>query len=87
MDLDDLIDEVDEFADEMIEILEEKTEKYKDITWEMVTIDTLKAKMTDQITALDYYIKRGLAKEKHFARRKLIHIANYCFFLYNRLGK
>ena len=57
----------------------EKLSKYKD-TWKTVSIGELKTKMDKQVGKLSN------TSDKEKARRTLLHIANYCFFLYNRLG-
>ena len=72
---------IDEFGYEMEDILLEKLSKYKD-TWKTVSINTLISDMNEQIKKLP-----TIFLDKKKTRRTLLHIANYCFFLYNRLGE
>ena len=76
-----------EFGYEMEEILQEKLSKYKD-SWKTTSILKLHNKMIEQIEKMPHIEYHHLTDiDRIKARRRLIHIANYCFFLYNRLGE
>lgn len=67
----------DKFMKAMLEILEEKQKDYKD-TWKTANLDFLQDLLIEQtITLVPTNSKRS--------KRKLIHIANYCYFLYTRI--
>ena len=82
--------ELKEFIDEMIKILEEKRPKYKD-TWMKCGIETLKTKLNEQTENwfIDSVILKNsiIPENKENTKRNLIHIANYCYFLYSRLSE
>lgn len=68
------------FAEEMKKVLDEKFEQYKD-SWKTMDLGFLKYKLDDM--AKNTYVYKPESNPK----RKLIHIANYCYFLYNRLAE
>ena len=82
--------ELKEFIDEMIKILEEKRPKYQD-TWKKVPIAELKAKLDKQMEnwVIDSIIMINsiVPENKKNTKRNLIHIANYCYFLYIRMSE
>lgn len=82
--------ELKEFVDGMIKILEEKRLKYKD-TWKTIPIAELKAKLDKQTEnwVIDsiILINSIIPENKENTKRNLIHIANYCYFLYSRLSE
>ena len=70
-----------EFATEMIKVLNEKTEKYKG-DWETTHVNTLLKCIEDQLEKLkDPILNDGIP----YRKRRLLHIANFCFLLYNKL--
>jgi len=72
--------ELGKFAKAMEKILNEKEEKYNDM-WTICELKELMEKLQDQV---DSIVKLDI--NEHLAMRRLIHIANYCYFLYNRLN-
>ena len=89
--IDDML--LEEFGEEMKKILEAKLPEYQD-TWKTVPLGTLKHKLIKQLGGVVFYISDLLPKElaqkvdiehRNKMKRKLLHIANYCFFLYSRL--
>ena len=68
--------ELNEFVNKMLEVLIEKQEKYKD-TWKTCDFLRLKGQLFNRANEL------GITSKS--TKRKLIHIANYCYFLYTRL--
>lgn len=79
-------DNAEEFGYEMEDVLEEKFPKYKD-SWKNASISELRTKMDKQIFFISKIITTKIEWDKEKVRRKLLHVANYCFFLYNRLGE
>ena len=77
-------DKLKEFTIEMSNILEEKFEKYKD-SWKTTSIGELRPKIGEQMKGITDIIMTGYEFDREKVKRKLLHIANYCFFLYNRL--
>jgi len=84
---------LEKFREEMKKILDEKLPKYQD-TWKIVPLGSLKHKIVKQLGGLVFHISDLLPRElaqkvdiahKNKMKRKLLHIANYCFFLYTRL--
>ena len=77
---------IKKFTDEMIKILQEKLPEYTS-TWKTVDLKTLQNKMKEQIEKGNIFnvILRDSYITKEKTRRRLLHIANYCFFLYNRI--
>jgi len=77
---------IKKFTDEMIKILQEKLPEYTN-TWKTVDLKTLQNKMKEQIEKGNIFnvILRDSYITKEKTRRRLLHIANYCFFLYNRI--
>jgi len=76
------------FAKAMEKILNEKEEKYKD-TWSKCIIGLLKDKMMiqiDKFNELFIYLGSGKINLKIDLENTLLDIANYCYFLYNRLN-
>lgn len=74
----DLKKQLLELLFQMYHIQVEKAEKYKE-TWKVCDTKFLIEKMKKQVLKLQLF--KGLEDEK----RRLIHIVNYCFFLYERL--
>ena len=68
-----------EFVLEMEKILTEKFEKYQN-TWQTCNLGTLIGKLHEQVNQLVI-----LKEDNKKAKRTLLHIANYCYFLYIRL--
>jgi len=62
----------------MQEILNEKFPKYRN-TWKTVELDYLLYKLRNKLIPLSLEMPLK-------AKRELVHIANYCYFLYSRLG-
>lgn len=84
-----------EFAKEMFVILKEKDLENKDSMgnskWKKCDRKELLEELEKQIKKFNFngsiddkYLI--LDKTKQFKRRKLLHISNYCFFLWKRLG-
>jgi len=68
----------------MLKIIEEKEKKYKE-QWKTDDVYLLADKL--QLTnELLYTIASFNGIEKERSKRLLLHLANYCFFLYTRLG-
>jgi len=67
------------FFIQMEKILNEKKDKYKD-TWKTANLHFLLEKLKEQLDSIDY--KDDIEK----TIRKIIHIANYCFFIWNILN-
>jgi len=70
---------IHQFSTEMIKILREKSKIYKDI-WKITYLDNLINKLKKQIKTIDY--RNNIKRTK----RQLLHIANYCYFIYQRLN-
>lgn len=70
---------LEKFAEQMEEILEEKSKQYQDF-WRTCNLGTLAGKLKAQVRKLVFF-----KNYKSRAKRTLIHIANYCYFIYNRL--
>lgn len=72
-----------EFAIEMNKVIEEKKEKHKEL-WKEVPMENLIDLFDEQIS--EWRTKRH---SMHYSveMRKMIHIANYCCFIYYRLLK
>jgi len=68
------------FFIQMEKILNEKRHKYKGDTWKISNLDFLLSKLKEQLDSIDY------TENKEQTKRKIIHIANYCFFIYSRLN-
>jgi len=69
----------------MEKILNEKKSKYND-TWKTANLSFLIGKLKEQLDSIDIIsLRRNISKEK--TKRKLIHISNYCFFLYTRINE
>lgn len=76
---------LNKFQDKMISILKEKFEKYEN-TWKNTKdIFNLKNKLINQLETLRLNNLR-YKSDKRKAKRKLIHIANYSYFLYTLLN-
>ena len=79
---------LDEFYYECDDVLDEKLPKYLE-SWKTAPFSELRGKMLKQMEKLVLGKKftelTYIEKEK--MRRATIHIANYCFFLYNKLGE
>ena len=77
-----------EFATEMIKVLNEKFEKFeKDNNYDDITEEWILQNIENQ---LEKYIKlpvwkRNEAEYTEYKKRRLIHIANFAFLLYNKL--
>ena len=77
-----------EFATEMIKVLNEKSEKYeKDNNYEDCTEGFLVKQIQKQV---EKYIrlpvwKRNDAEYAEYKKRRVTHIANFCFLLYNKM--
>jgi len=69
------------FVKAMEKILNEKEEKYSDM-WTICELKELMVKLQDQV---DSIVKLDI--NEHLAMRKFIHIAIYCYFLYNRMSE
>ena len=75
---------IKKFAEEMEKIIDEKFEKYQD-GWEEAQLYDLKHSLNEQFEklAVNPYIPNSFKKTK----RNLIHIANYCLFIFTKLNK
>jgi len=77
-----------EFATEMIKVLNEKSEKYeKDNNYSDITEEWILKNIENQ---LEKYIrlpvwKRNEAEYAEYKKRRLTHIANFCFLLWYKL--
>lgn len=82
--------ELQEFAEKMEEMLKIKKVKYQD-TWKIMPIGELKAKLDKQMEnwVIDsiILINSIIPENKEDTKRNLIHIANYCYFLYIRMSE
>jgi len=70
---------IHQFTIEMIKILREKLKIYKD-TWKTIYLDNLIHKLKEQVKEISY--RNNIKRTK----RQLLHIANYCYFIYQRLN-
>jgi len=81
-------EELQQFAEEMEKILDEKFEKYQD-GWKFAEISKLLDSLRFQLETIepsdyeDSIVNRNINKRN---RRTLLHVANYCFLISNRLG-
>ena len=84
------IEYLDKFVKEMIKVLDEKYEKYQD-SWKDTNSGDLRAKLKEQVENLNNIITSNTEFKKpgyeEKVRRILIHIANYCCFLYDKFGE
>jgi len=69
-----------EFRNEMMEILKEKFDKYQN-TWKYVDIDYLLFKLKKQLNRID------INDNHRYIQKRLLNVANYCYFIYERLKK
>lgn len=74
------IEQIEKFQNEMITILNDKFNKYKD-TWKTVKFHKLYENLDFQIDKLF----KNISLTNQELKRTLIHIANYCYFIYIRL--
>ncbi len=72
------------FTTEMMDMLKEKFGKYED-SWKDNSLGELRAKMDEQIKEISNIISPKIDFDRGQVKRKLIHIANYCSLLYNKL--
>ena len=63
----------------MKDILKEKFKKY-DTTWKTIKIYNLKDKLKQQLNSMSIIFNPIRAK------RQILHIANYCYFIWYRLN-
>lgn len=71
-----------EFISHMKNVLEDKNfEKNTPDIWKTCELEVLQNKLISQAITLDLKILTSRRSQ-----RKLLHIANYCYFLYTRLG-
>lgn len=75
-----------EFATEMIKVLNEKTEKYHN-DFKNTTISILRNRMNEQTKDISKIIVGNILWDKDKVKRKLHHIANYCFLLCNKIDE
>ena len=75
-----------EFATEMIKILNEKSEKYQD-DFKNTTIGVLRERMNEQIKDISKAVCGNILWDRVKVKRKLYHIANYCFLLCNKIDE
>lgn len=75
---------VKEFCFEMEDILLEKLPFYKN-SWKTAGIGELRTKMNKQIKDISDIMMVGPDWDREKVKRKLLHIANYCFFLYSKI--
>ena len=68
-----------EFRNEMMEILKEKFDKYQNI-WKNSETEYLLFKLKQQLKQIRLYTVNS-----EITKRKLLHIANYCYFIYEKL--
>ncbi|KKL89884.1 hypothetical protein LCGC14_1910180 [marine sediment metagenome] len=73
-----------DFMGKMFDVLEEKFEKYRD-SWKTIPIGELRPKINEQIQIISDIISTDIDWDREQVKRKLLHIANYCFFLYSKL--
>ena len=78
-----MIDAID-FSYLMKEVLNEKFPKYND-SWKNTGIGELRAKIDEQMKDISDIIVEKIDWDKEIVKRKLIHVANYCYFLYNNI--
>ncbi len=70
-----------EFNKKQITILKEKeNDKYKDDSWKNYDEDELEDDMLDQIDKFEFETEND-----EYKQRRLLHIANIAFFLYEKL--
>lgn len=75
------------FTEEMEKILKEKYKKYKD-GWKETNIYELRRLLNKQFSKLTIYNDyENNRKHLEETKRKLIHITNYCLFIYTILEK
>ena len=81
-----MIEEFNKFVVEMVKVLDEKFEKYQD-SWKDTNSGDIRAKLKEQVEDLNNIITSNTEFKKpgyeEKVRRILIHIANYCCFLFN----
>jgi len=70
----------DIFQKEMLNILKQKNKKYND-TWKTSDIYYLKNKLRKQLDSTFFHNPEKVKR----AKRQLLHIANYCYFLYTKI--
>lgn len=67
------------FIKNMIDVLDIKNIKYKN-TWKDVSIQILINKLNRHVKIL------STSKDNLVIKKQLIHISNYCYFIYTRLS-
>jgi hypothetical protein len=77
---------LEEFKEEMNKILKEKYPKYKD-SWKCDGIGIIRDKMDYQMKSISNIIMSCVDWDQKEVKRKVLHIANYCLFLYNKLSE
>ncbi|KKN53358.1 hypothetical protein LCGC14_0603280 [marine sediment metagenome] len=83
---DEMLELVDEFTNKMNHMLEEKFPKYKD-SWRDTNIGDLRTKIGEQMKGITDIMMTGYEFDREKVKRKLIHIANYCLFTYNKMDE
>jgi len=69
-----------EFTTKQITILKEKeVNEYKDDSWKIYEEEDLLDDLIDQLDRLEW------SEEKEYKQRRLLHIANYAFFIWHKL--
>lgn len=79
-------EEFDVFIDEMLEILDEKYAKYKDI-WRTTGIADLRDNIMEQMKKISTIIMTKIDWDKEEVRRRITHVANICFFISTNLNE
>lgn len=74
------------FTDGMVEILEEKYEKYKDV-WRTTTISELRDKIDEQLKKISTIIMTKIDWDKKEVDRRAKHVANLCYFISTNLNE
>ncbi|KKN23878.1 hypothetical protein LCGC14_0900500 [marine sediment metagenome] len=72
------------FVKKMEKVLKEKEPKYEN-NWENIPIGELRTKMNEQIKNISTILMSGVTWDKKKVKRSLVHIANYCYFMHNKI--
>lgn len=75
-------EKLEEFTELMEKILDEKTEKYKG---KISTIATLRENMHKQAKGISTIISSRIGWDHEEVKRKLVHVANFAYLIYNML--
>ena len=70
------------FIEEMEKILDEKFDEKQD-SWKEESLDSLGTKLQDQVSN---YVLRNHLKHRD-PKRTIIHVANYCLFIFTKLNE